>query len=310
MEHARTAATDGVDGWRDRCSWALELELSMRGQGFAWTSADVRHTKRTWHPTARDRAESIAKHGIPVIVASWAVIRGIHSRYLEAGPGDAAGAGAGFDGLPFAMQIILTAVLGAFLMAAFSVGHSLFAIALAPLEPHPLSFFPPLYTLRVWEIDSVRCFWSYGWHRLFSRLFLVYGVWPGEWVVRKLLCKGEEERADVGKVMGGFLSSAFVHSFAGHTVVPGGWRNASGEAWFFALNGLAVVGEEALVRGCMRMRRRKGTSSDAAQDRKELSRWYDGVIGRIWWIAVLLYTGRNFARGWVLAGLVREMAFA
>lgn len=280
----------------------------MRGQGFAWTSADVRHTTRTWHPTARDRVESIAKHGIPVLVASWAVIRGIYARYLDVGPGDAVGAGS-FDGLPFAMQIILTAALGAFLMAAFSVGHSMFAIALAPLEPHPLSFFPPLYTLRVWEIDSVRCFWSYGWHRLFSRLFLVYGVWPGEWVERRLMGKGEEERADVGKVMGGFLSSAFVHSFAGHTVVPGGWGNASGEAWFFALNGLAVVGEEAVVRAIMRMRR-KGKSSDGAKDPSELSRWYDGVIGRTWWVAVLLYTGRNFARGWVLAGLVREMAFA
>ena len=288
----------------------------MRGQGFAWTSADVRHTRRTWQPTGRDRVESIAKHGIPVIVASWAFIRGIYSGYLDGGLEEqqqqqqqGAAAAEGFDELPFVIQIVLTAALGAFLMAAFSVGHSMFAIALAPLEPHPLSFFPPLYTSRVWEIDSVRCFWSYGWHRLFSRMFLVYGVWPGEWMERRLLGKGEEERADVGKVMGAFLSSAFVHSFAGHTVVPGGWRNASGEAWFFALNGLAVVGEEAFMRAFTRMRR-KGTFSEETQDRNELTRWYDGVMGRIWWVTILLYTGRNFARGWVLAGLVREMAFA
>ena len=42
-------------GWLDRMSWALELELSMRGAGFTWTSADVRHTRSTWRPSIRDR---------------------------------------------------------------------------------------------------------------------------------------------------------------------------------------------------------------------------------------------------------------
>jgi hypothetical protein len=41
--------------------------------------------------------------------------------------------------------------------------------------------------------------------------------------------------------------------------------------------------------------------------REEL--WYDAWVGRVWWIALLLTTGRNFARGWTKAGLVREMAF-
>jgi hypothetical protein len=39
------------------------------------------------------------------------------------------------------------------------------------------------------------------------------------------------------------------------------------------------------------------------------SQWYDAWIGRFWWIVLLLTTGRNFARGWTKAGLVREMAF-
>lgn len=289
-----TATTDTgwPTGWKDRLSWALELELSMRGAGFTWTSADARHTKHSWRPSVRDRLHSILVHVCPVLLISWAVIRDIHVHYLQHGEE--------FDDLPFPLQLFLTAALGGFLMSAFSFGHSAFAIMLAPSTPHPLSYFPPLYTARVWDLTSVRGFWSYGWHRLFSRLFLVYGVWPGEWVERQLTRKCPQNDADIGKVLGGFVSSAIVHSFAGHTVV-GGWENAWGEAWFFAGNGLAVVVEEGVKKIVLRMRsQRKGSANY----------WYDGVIGRIWWVSLLLYTGRNFARGWVLAGLVREVAGA
>jgi len=79
-----------------------------------------------------------------------------------------------FDELPLLMQCATTAALGTFLMAASSVGHSLAEIVLAPLAPHPLSYFPALYTTRVWNIKSVRGFLSYGWHQFFARLFPVY----------------------------------------------------------------------------------------------------------------------------------------
>lgn len=191
-----TAVTDEgwPHGWKDRMSWALELELSMRGAGFTWTSADVRHTKKTWRPKVRDRTHSILVHVLPVLLVSWAVIRDIYTIYLQHGEG--------FDDLPYSLQGILTASLGGFLMSAFSLGHSMFAVVMAPLAPHPLSYFPPLYTARVWDLVSVRGFWSYGWHRLFSRLFLVYGVWPGEWLERKIKGKHPNEDADVGKVLG------------------------------------------------------------------------------------------------------------
>ena len=268
----------------------------MRGAGFTWTSADVRHTKETWRPRVRDRLHSIVMHVGPTLLVSWAVVRDIYVHYLAEGEG--------FDDLPWGVQAAMTAALGAFLMAAFSFGHSAFAILLSPLNPHPLSYFPPLYTAKVWEVQSVRGFWSYGWHRLFSRLFLVYGVWPGEWIERSLTGKEKVESADVGKIMGGFVSSAFVHSFAAHTV-EGGWKGAFGEAWFFTENGVAVVVEEVVK---MIVRRLRKESKSAKDNAGNLNRWYDGLVGRIWWICVLLYTGRNFARGWVGAGLVSEMA--
>lgn len=104
----------------------------------------------------------------------------------------------------------------------------------------------------------------------------------------------------MGKVLGGFLASAFVHSFSVRGVLGGEWASAAGEARFFALNGVAVVIEEAVRRAVRSGRKRRGV-----QERM----WYDGWVGRLWWIAVLLGTGRNFARGWVKSGLVREIAF-
>ena len=295
-----TATTDKgwPHGWRDRAAWALELELSMRGAGFTWSSADVRHTRKTWTPSVGNRVHSIAVHVLPILSLSWVLIRHIYVGYLDRP--DPTALGPRFDDLPFGLQLLLTAALGGFLMSAFSLGHSMFAILLSPLSPSPLAYFPPLYTNRVWSLTSVRGFWSYGWHRLFSRLFLVYGVWPGEWMERKLTGKRSDEPADVGKVLGGFLSSAFVHSFASWTVHKGNIEDALGEARFFTGCGIAVILEE-LVRRFVMNYRQKRTAKGKDVKGHGLEKWYDGVVGRIWWSSVLLYVGRNFARGWYVS---------
>lgn len=316
MEHANTE-----DGWpqtlSDRASWALELELSMRGQGFTWTTADIRHTRKTWIPTIGNRIHSILMHVVPVQLVGWYIISTIYGRYLaetierdDYNPFAATGPSPIgyrlhrpweiFDTLPIHIQLLLTVALGSFLMSAFSLGHSIFAILLHPLSPHPLSFFPPLYTTRIWSLTSVRAFWSFGWHRLFARLFLVWGVWPGEWLERKLLRKTADQPADVGKVVGAFVSSAFVHAFSVRGVLDGRWSDAAGEARFFILNGLAVVLEGAVQRLVRQVRRRNGWSERM---------WYDSWIGRVWWISAVVWTGREFARGWTKSALVREMAF-
>ena len=148
---------------------------------------------------------------------------------------------------------------------------------------------------------------------------------------------------DVGKVVGGFLSSAFVHSFAAWCVSGGSIPDASGELYFFTENGIAVLVEEGVKMLVFAYRRRqkknrrmrmmrteggggkekdgrarsadnKSEGGDYNEDRdednkgKELREWYDEWAGRAWFIIVVLSTGRNFARGWVGSGLVREMA--
>lgn len=304
------------DGWphtfSDRASWALELELSMRGVGFTWSTADVRHTRKTWLPTVHNRLHSIFVHDVPTLTVCFVVVRSIYLRYALGDVSEALWGGDGGAGehlfdtrLSFGAQLMLTGCLGAFLMAAFALAHSAGAVLLSPLAPHPLAYFPPLYTVRIWEVTSVRAFWSYGWHRLFARFFLVYGIWPGEWVERKIRGKagkaGEDEgvRADVGKVLGAFVSSGFCHSFAVRGVLGGDSWLARGEMVFFVVNGLAVVLEEGLKRVVVQWRKRRG---------QPVEQWWDGLVGRIWWICVLLVSGRSFARGWVDAGLVREMS--
>ena len=300
-----TAHTEesGPVGLFDRAAWALELELSMRGTGFTWTTADVRHTRKTWLPTIHNRLHSIFFRVLPIILVCWTFIRVEYVRYLqkfEGLPWDARPRDLLDTEIPMVEQLLLTAALGAFLMAAFSLGHSMFAIMLHPLSPSPLAFFPPLYTTPVWEITSVRKFWSYCWHRLFARLFLVWGVWPGEWLERKLTGKTDEQPADIGKVLGAFASSALVHSFSVRGVLGGDWTLASGEAKFFLLNGVATVIEGAVIMTVKAVRKR---------NEWQATLWYDAWIRRLWWISALLWTGRNFARGWITAELVREMAF-
>lgn len=315
-EHAITEP-DFPHGFQDRASWALELELSMRGTGFAWQTADIRHTKKTWLPTVANRLHSILIHVLPVSLGAWYIISSVYTAHLAstfenddynpfANPIQASigykvhRPGELFDSLPVYQQLLLTMALGAFLMSAFSLGHSIFAIMLHPLSPHPLAFFPPLYTTRVWSLTSVRAFWSFGWHRLFARLFLVWGVWPGEWLERTILRKSADAPADVGKVIGAFVSSAVVHAFSVRGVLAGRWTDAAGEMRFFLLNGVAVVLEGIVQRGCKGVRRRMGWPE---------AMWYDAWIGRAWWISAVVWSGREFSRGWLKSGLVREMAF-
>ena len=146
-ETARTEETPPVD-WADRAAWALELELSMRGTGFTWTTADVRHTRKTWLPKVGNRLHSIFFRAVPILLVCWTIIKTLYvsrlQRYEDL-PWDKRPRDLLDQELPIHEQLLLTAALGSFLMAAFSLGHSIFAIMLHPLSPSPLAFFPPLH---------------------------------------------------------------------------------------------------------------------------------------------------------------------
>lgn len=237
----------------------------------------------------------------------------------------------GIDSLNAIQKGLLTLSQGVFLFGTFSAGYTAGAILTSPLRKryrewttHNLAFWPPLNSQPLLAVTTVRQFWSKSWHRLFSRLFLVWGVWPGElvdlcavkgdfiadllnsilvlvlgqWLERKLLPHKIQEKfdnnLDIGKILGAFFISGIVHAAAGISI-NGGHPSRTFEWLFFWCSGVAVIVEEAVQHLAVRLR------GDTA------SRWYDPWVGRIWTVTVLLWSGQYFTRGWYDSGLVEEM---
>lgn len=158
---------------------------------------------------------------------------------------------------------------------------------------HNLAFWPPLNSEPLTSVTTVRQFWSRSWHRLFSRLFLVWGVWPGQWIQRNLI-PASWNRHDpehmVGKILGAFGISGVVHAAAG-IAINGGQPSKTFEWLFFWCSGIAVVVEEGVQKTVRHIR-----GSDEP-------RWYDAWAGRAWTLTVLLWSGQYFTRGWYDSGL-------
>lgn len=97
----------------------------------------------------------------------------------------------GIDSLPYWARGLLTLAQGFFLFGTFALGYHCAALATfvcglrnpyRTYSSNNLAYFPPLNSRPLYEATSVRAFWSRSWHRLFSRFFLVWGVWPGQWL--------------------------------------------------------------------------------------------------------------------------------
>lgn len=144
---------------------------------WTWTTADVRHSKRTWLPTLQDEFIQLFFSDIPMVTFAFALERYI---WRKSNPS------IGIDSLNYLQRGLLTFSQGVFLFGTFSAGYTAGAILTSPLRKryrqwttHNLAFWPPLNSQPLIEVTTVRQFWSRSWHRLFSRLFLVWGVWPG-----------------------------------------------------------------------------------------------------------------------------------
>ena len=227
----------------------------------------------------------------------------------------------GVDSLNWWQRALLTLSQGVFLFGTFSAGYTAGAIATAPLRrryrewytllacaclilpltlayrtTHNLAFWPPLNSEPLTSVTTVRQFWSRSWHRLFSRLFLVWGVWPGQWIERNFtpasLIKRFDPELELGKVLGAFFISGIVHAAAGISI-NGGKPSQTFEWLFFWTSGLAVVVEEIVQRMVYKVRG------------GQVQHWYDPWIGRAWSLTVLLWSGQYFTRGWYDSGLVR-----
>ncbi|CAD6583742.1 MAG: hypothetical protein CYPHOPRED_002484, partial [Cyphobasidiales sp. Tagirdzhanova-0007] len=263
---------------------------------WSWTTADVRHSRHAWLPTLEDEFYQLFLGDIPTVAASFVLER---CMYLRSEPT------IGLDSLTYLQRGLLTLSQGVYLFGTFSAAYTAGAILTSPLQrthrewtTHNLAFWPPLNSEPLTSVVTVRQFWSRSWHRLFSRLFLVWGIWPGQWIEQQVLSSRARQRfdadCDIGKVVGAFFMSGIVHSAAGISV-NGGHPSQTFEWLFFWCSGLAVIIEEAVQRFTIVMR---GDSKP---------RWYDACIGRVWTLCVLLWSGQYFTRGWYDSGLIEEM---
>ncbi|EPQ60202.1 hypothetical protein GLOTRDRAFT_134927 [Gloeophyllum trabeum ATCC 11539] len=324
-------------GWWERAVWALDLMTAMRGVGWDWATADVRHSPSRWHPAPGTQLYRLSTTLLPTLFLALACLR-----YLHPAPAQS------IYELPLLQQWAFVASLGIALYTLFDVGYTSAALLVGLLIPHThlrdrktiynsLLSFPPLYTAPLARVASLRDWWGRGWHRLFARYFLVYGVWPGhimaltiERLLRSIIPSPSPSPSppnpsannkppypyprrttthsrlpappagEWGKVLGAFAISGAVHTvgeFAALRRFGGaGAGKVGGEFWFFLLNGVGVLVEEAVRRGVYAVRAGEG---------KERS--YDGYVGKLWTLLVLLNTGVLFADGWVRSGIIWEV---
>ena len=97
-------------------------------------------------------------------------------------------------------------------------------------------------------IACVCKFWNFGSCQLLLELFQVSGVWSGGRLERKLFGKRSDQAEDLEEAVRVFFSSLYVHSFFVCGVISADWTMELGEARFFALNGVAIVLEGAVIR--------------------------------------------------------------
>ncbi|KAI6111170.1 hypothetical protein F5141DRAFT_1112873 [Pisolithus sp. B1] len=134
-----------------------------------------------------------------------------------------------------------------------------------------LAQWPPIFN-EPWKATSLHDFWTYRWHQLMRRSFIVLGGWPLGFVFGR-----------VGYVLGSFLASGILHSVLMATL---SWNI---EWWCmplsFGMMAVAVIIEHAFT--------------------QMTGRRVGGWIGRVWTMVWLLMWGNmmvdRFARGGLLA---------
>ncbi|CAO1636768.1 unnamed protein product [Parajaminaea phylloscopi] len=231
-----------------RLWWALDLMISMRGIGWDFASADVRHDISPWQPPSSRQVKLALFRLLPALMVAAFVTRHLLARLGHPLDAPLLHTSPSIVDLPPTLRPVLVLATGVSLYTLFDAGYTLVsAIALPVLEGvsrskrvklHNVDFFPLLNPLKLPEITSVRGFWSKAWHRLFHRAFLIFGILPfqnlalflfpragapildftGHPDPARLLPKGTHDWA---KVLGAFFASGMVHAISERAALGG-----------------------------------------------------------------------------------------
>ncbi|CAO1634486.1 unnamed protein product [Jaminaea pallidilutea] len=232
-----------------RLWWSLDLMISMRGIGWDFASADVRHDVSPWQPPSMRQIKASVFKILPAMLVSLLVTRALLDK-LGGQPIDPLGLHTSptIVELPPHLRPVLVLATGISLYSLFDAGYTLVsAVALPAFRRisttqdttlHNVDFFPLLNPMKLPQICSVRSFWSKAWHRLFHRSWLVFGMLPLQNLALlafpvegvdflapsqhpdpgRLLPKGTHDWA---KVMGAFCASGFVHAVSERAALGG-----------------------------------------------------------------------------------------
>ncbi|PWN22716.1 hypothetical protein BCV69DRAFT_244645 [Microstroma glucosiphilum] len=234
-----------------RIWWSVDLMISMRGIGWDFASADVRHDISPWQPPSRRQLKRAASMIFPAFAVS--VIMHESQADLQTRPS--------IIDIPMALRPVMVLATGIALYTLFDCGYTVASAVLLPLlrtsanltdvSLHNVDFFPLLNPLKLTEICSVRSFWSKAWHRLFHRAWLVFGILPVQNLALyffpkdnakilspashpdpgRLLPKGTHDWA---KVLGAFAASGLVHGISERAALGGRIALPANNLWLKA----------------------------------------------------------------------------
>lgn len=126
-------------------------------------------------------------------------------------------------------------------VSAQYVTHSLMAIiAVGVFGDMPSRWDPPAVK-RMWVSTSVRDFWANRWHQYLRITFMTAGYWPVRFLLRPIVGR---RAASMAAVCGTFLVSGLIHEGGRMTMAPEPGFCLTSVTAFFAIQPLAVFGEQ------------------------------------------------------------------
>jgi len=188
----------------------LEIVFTLRGIGWDFgRDVYIPQETRSLERGAFLRSTSLSFLGY------YFLLDGLESvMKLIPGVGSPEGGSIFFPQLPFFQRYVVSTVIhictGTSLLSGFQMVYNLCTlVSVGVLGQSPLSW-PPIFN-NPWAADSLNVFWAQRWHQLLRRMFVVYGGYPGSWILGPKL----------GMVFGTFLASGLFHELTTYTMGKG-----------------------------------------------------------------------------------------
>lgn len=163
-----------------RAWWALDLLISMRGIGWNFASADVRHDTSPWQPPSNSQLRRATTRLLPVLFACILTLRAFHPSPSGSEPS--------ITSMAPPARLLFVAATGISLYALFDFGYTLCSAIASPVlhdaarslrtvrihralhgkrsssddrvDLRDVDFFPLLNPMSLTDVRSVRGFWS------------------------------------------------------------------------------------------------------------------------------------------------------